>query len=73
MQKTNKVGLSDKGLVRELILIVIIKIIIIFALWWTFVREERVSVNSDSMANMISPTNQNTNNLNPLNEKGETQ
>lgn len=73
MQKTNKVGLSDKSLVRELILIVIIKIIIIFALWWTFVREERVSVNSDSMANMISPTNQNTNNLNPLNEKGETQ
>lgn len=73
MQKTNKVGLSDKSLVRELILIVIIKIIIIFALWWTFVREERLSVNSDSMANMISPTNQNTNNLNPLNEKGETQ
>ncbi|MCK9258979.1 MAG: hypothetical protein RBT39_03985 [Azoarcus sp.] len=48
-------SLSDRKLVRELVLIVLIKLVLITALWWVFVREEKVPVVPDSIAARFAP------------------
>ncbi|MFN4065395.1 MAG: cytochrome oxidase putative small subunit CydP, partial [Parazoarcus communis] len=42
--------LTDRRLVRDLVWVVILKLIVITALWWGFVREFRVPVDHDAMA-----------------------
>lgn len=41
---------SNRKLVRELVLIVVIKLILITALWWGFVRDAKVPVEAGSIA-----------------------
>lgn len=47
-------NLSDQGLLRHLVVVVLIKLVLITALWWAFVRESRVSVDSAAMAAQVS-------------------
>lgn len=42
--------LTDKLLLRKLIVMVIIKLVLLFGLWWAFVRGQGVTVSSEIMA-----------------------
>ncbi|MCL6482746.1 MULTISPECIES: cytochrome oxidase putative small subunit CydP [Janthinobacterium] len=44
----------DHRLLRQLIIAVLIKIIVLTALWWAFVRDARVSVDGDGVSDRIS-------------------
>jgi len=41
---------SDKSLVRKLALVLVLKLAVLVALWWVFVRDQRVLVNAESVA-----------------------
>lgn len=47
--------ITDRKLVRELVLIVVIKLILITALWWVFIREERLAVAPESVSSRFVP------------------
>ncbi|MBK5912956.1 cytochrome oxidase putative small subunit CydP [Rhodocyclus purpureus] len=48
--------LSDRRLVRELTVILVVKIMLITAIWWAFFRGERVPVDPGVMAaQAVSP------------------
>lgn len=47
-------NLSDQGLLRHLVVVVLIKLILITTLWWVFIRESRVSVDTAAMAAQVS-------------------
>ena len=40
----------DKILVKKLAAVLLLKLAVLLALWWFFVREERVTVDTNSMA-----------------------
>jgi len=40
---------SDKTLVKKLIVVLVIKLTALVALWWFFVREQHVQVDSNSV------------------------
>jgi hypothetical protein len=40
----------DRSLIRKLAMVLLIKLALLTALWWVFVREQRVMVNSESVA-----------------------
>lgn len=40
----------DKILVRKLAVVLVIKLAVLLALWWVFVREQRVTVDGDGVA-----------------------
>ncbi|WP_296497153.1 cytochrome oxidase putative small subunit CydP [Rhodoferax sp.] len=40
----------DKTLVRKLAVVLVIKLAVLVALWWGFVREQRVTVDTNSVA-----------------------
>lgn len=42
--------MNDKQLARKLVWIVLIKLAVLFALWWIFVREQRVDVDPATMS-----------------------
>lgn len=46
--------LPDHGLLRHLILVVILKLALITALWWAFVRDAHVAVDATTMARQVS-------------------
>ena len=49
--------MNDSHLARKLFWIVLIKLVILAALWWLFVREERVDVSPATMTQkMQQPT-----------------
>lgn len=50
-------NLPDQRLLRKLIIAVLIKLVVLTALWWLFIRDVRVSVDTDSVADRISGTN----------------
>ena len=50
--------MNDSLLARKLIIIVLIKIIVIFSLWWAFIRDQRVTIDTGTMANVIAPVSQ---------------
>lgn len=50
--------MNDSLLARKLIIVVILKVIVIFALWWTFIRDQRVSIDTGAMADAIVPSSQ---------------
>jgi hypothetical protein len=45
---------NDKRLLRHLIIAVLIKLVVLTALWWLFIRDARVSVDSERVADKIS-------------------
>ncbi len=47
---------ADRRLLRQLIIAVLIKIIVLTALWWLFVRDERVNVDGDGVADRFNST-----------------
>ena len=47
-------NLPDQGLLRHLVVVVLIKLALITALWWAFIRDARVSVDSSTMAAQVS-------------------
>jgi hypothetical protein len=40
----------DKSLASKLALVLLIKLALLLALWWVFVREQRVTVDADNVA-----------------------
>jgi hypothetical protein len=40
----------DKPLTRKLALVLLLKLALLLALWWGFVREQRVTVDADKVA-----------------------
>jgi hypothetical protein len=43
----------DKTLARKLALVLLLKLALLLALWWGFVREQRVTVDADSVATQL--------------------
>jgi len=43
----------DKTLARKLALVLLLKLALLLALWWGFVREQRVTVDADSAATQL--------------------
>ena len=41
---------ADQVLVRRLAVVLVIKLVLLFGLWWGFVRELRVTVDASGMA-----------------------
>lgn len=44
---------QDKTLVRKLAVVLVIKLAVLMALWWLFVRDQRVVVNGDAVATQL--------------------
>ena len=47
---------AERRLLRQLTIAVMIKLVVLSALWWMFIRDVRVSVDGDSIADRISGT-----------------
>lgn len=45
--------LQDQTLVRKLAVVLVIKLAVLTGLWWGFVREQRVPVDTDSAAQQL--------------------
>jgi hypothetical protein len=45
--------LQDRFLVRKLAIVLVIKLAVLVGLWWGFVREQRVPVNTESAATQM--------------------
>ena len=45
---------ADQGLLRHIAVVVVVKLVLITALWWVFVRDAKVAVDSAAMAAQIS-------------------
>lgn len=41
---------ADHILVKKLAVVLVIKLVLLFGLWWAFVRDHRVTVNDSGMA-----------------------
>jgi len=44
---------QDKTLVRKLVIAVLIKLVVLVALWWGFVREQRVTVDAETATTQL--------------------
>jgi uncharacterized membrane protein YozB (DUF420 family) len=44
---------SDRRLLQHLVIAVAIKLLVLFALWWAFVRDERVTPDSGQVATHV--------------------
>lgn len=44
---------QDKTLVKKLLIAVLIKLVVLVALWWGFVREQRVTVDTETAATQL--------------------
>ena len=51
MERAVGIGMNkpDKRLLRHLIIAVLIKLVLLTALWWLFVRDAHVSVDADAI------------------------
>ena len=47
---------AERRLLRQLTIAVMIKLVVLSALWWMFIRDVHVSVDGDSLADRISGT-----------------
>lgn len=43
-------ALSDKTLIKKLAVVLILKLSVLSVLWWVFVRDHRVALNANSVA-----------------------
>jgi len=48
------VNRTDRRLLRELVVVIVLKLVILIALWFAFVRDQRVSVDADSVAAAVT-------------------
>lgn len=46
-------NLQDKSLVKKLAVVLVIKLAVLMALWWFFVREQHVVVDGDAAATQL--------------------
>ncbi len=47
---------TDRHLMREITLVVVIKLVLITALWWAFIRDAKVAVDPGAMAaQLVAP------------------
>ncbi len=53
----SKIDMNDGHLARKLFWIVLIKLAVLFALWWAFIREQRVEVDPATMAQTMQSHN----------------
>jgi len=44
---------TDRRLVREITLVIVLKLILITALWWAFIRDAKVAVDPGAMAAQV--------------------
>jgi len=44
---------QDRALVKKLALVLVIKLALLIALWWVFVRDQRVSVDGEGVATQL--------------------
>ena len=44
---------TDRRLVREITLVIVLKLILITALWWAFIRDAKVPVDPGTMAAQV--------------------
>lgn len=44
---------SDRRLVQHLVIAVVVKLLVLVALWWVFVRDERVTPDSGQVATHV--------------------
>lgn len=44
---------TDRRLVREITVVIIVKLILITALWWAFIRDAKVAVDPGAMAAQV--------------------
>lgn len=49
---------EEKKLVRHLIIAVVVKIVLLVILWFVFVRDARLKVDSEQLANKFNKTEQ---------------
>ncbi|MET7013367.1 cytochrome oxidase putative small subunit CydP [Uliginosibacterium flavum] len=45
--------MTDRQLARKLIIVVLIKLVLLFVLWWAFFRGQQVVVNGEAMAQAV--------------------
>lgn len=45
---------TDRKLLRDLVVVVVLKLIVLFALWFAFVRDQRVSVDAGRVAAVVT-------------------
>ena len=50
-------NLADRKLVRDITFVIVIKLAVLFALWWAFIREQRVEVDPATMAQTMQSQN----------------
>lgn len=46
-------SLDDQNLTRKLVIAVVVKLLVLLALWWGFIREQRVDVDGVSVADHV--------------------
>ncbi|WP_296509885.1 cytochrome oxidase putative small subunit CydP [Rhodoferax sp.] len=46
-------NLLDKKLLRKLTIVLLVKLAVLVALWWFFVRDQRVTVDGNSVASQF--------------------
>lgn len=44
---------ADQTLVKRLAWVLVIKLVVLFGLWWGFVRDQRVTVDASGMATQV--------------------
>ena len=44
---------TDRRLVREITVVIVVKLILITALWWAFIRDAKVAVDPGAMAAQV--------------------
>lgn len=55
-QTKSLMNLADKTLLKKLAYVLVIKLILLIALWWFFIRDQKVAVDENSVANQfLSP------------------
>jgi len=52
-QRPSAMPMPDQNLVHKLVIAVVIKLLVLLALWWGFIREQRVDVDSMSAADHV--------------------
>ena len=45
---------TDRRLVREITMVIVIKLMLITALWWAFIRDAKVPVDPSAMAAQVA-------------------
>ncbi len=47
-------NLADRKLMREIVVVVVLKLVVLTGLWWAFIRDARVTVDAAAVAVQVS-------------------